>query len=386
MADSTATTTPSSTQATTVQTADEIAQSMGYDNAQDLLQEIKDAMTNGSIVSQQAAEQTATDFTGKLILLVLYQEIQAEYRLNPYLWINKFESSKIDAGNSKQYIRNILTGGDSFNPNQFVPQKVTNPKIDTATISLYTRDSSTLEDNLTTYGFKYKKPLTISKQMWLTYFMSGKLQEFIDSITKLVNDSFEVFRVTIIQKMIQDAKTGISKKVTGTATNILTCLTNEIYPMLTEMNFLNTDYNINMNGTTTSLNSSGKDDILIFVSNKVYTMLNSGVLSNLYNAQMASIEKYINSENIVTTNKLLVSGDSDTAISVDTNALIADNEILVLNKNAIKQLFWVNQSESQSWAHNMTLELVLHVWGAFGFIPWGQGFYYTNSNLTVLPQ
>lgn len=377
--------TENTTQQTTVETADQLAQDMGYSNAQEMLSEIKDALTNGTIVSQSQAQADASEFTGKLILLVLYQEIESRYRLEPYSWVNKFESQKIEAGNTKQFIRNIITGGDTFDENQFVPTKVTNPKIDTATISLYTRDSSG-NDNLSTYGFKYKKPLTISRQMWLPYFMSGKLQEFIDSIVKLVNESFEIFKITILQKMIGDAKTGISKKVTGTATNILTCFTNEIYPMLTEMNFLNSDYNINMNGTTTSLNSTAKDELIIFVSNKVYTMLNAGVMSQIYNYKLANIEQYINLENIVPCSKQLISGDSDTPITIDTNALIGDNEILVLNKNCIKQLFWVNQTESQSWATNMTLQIVLHVWGAFGFIPWGQGFYYTNANLSVLPQ
>lgn len=378
------TTSSSTTQQTTVETADQLAQDMGYSSAQEMLSEIKDALTNGTIVSQSQAQADAASFTGKLILLVLYQEIESRYRLEPYSWVNKFESQKIEAGNTKQFIRNIITGGDTFDENQFVPNKVTNPKVDTATISLYNRDSSG-NDNLSTYGFKYKKPLTISRQLWLPYFMSGKLQEFIDSIVKLVNESFEIFKITILQKMIGDAKTGISKKVTGTATNILTCFTNEIYPMLTEMNFLNSDYNINMNGTTTSINSTGKEDLLIFVSNKVYTMLNAGVMSQIYNYKLANIEQYINLDNIVPCSKQLISGDSDTPITIDTNPLIGDNEILVLNKNCIKQLFWVNQTESQSWATNMTLQIVLHVWGAFGFIPWGQGFYYTNNNLSVLP-
>lgn len=387
MADATNTTstTNNSTQATTVETADQLAQDMGYSDAQEMLQEIKDALNNGSIVSQTQAAKDATDFTGKLILLVLYQKIDSYYRLEPYSWINKFESQKIEAGNTEQFIRNIITGGDTFDANQFVPNKVTNPKVDTTTISLYERDSGTSQDNLTQYGFRYKKPLTISRQVWLPYFTSGKLQEFIDSIVKMVNESFEIFRITIIQNMITDAKTNIAKKVNGTATNLLTCFTNEIYPMLTEMNFLNSEYNININGTSQSLNSTAKSDLLILVSNKVYTLLNSGVLSQLYNYKLASIESYINSENIISCSKKLISSDSDTPITVDTNPLMNDNEILVLNKNCIKQLYWVNQAESQSWATNMTLQIVLHVWGSFGFIPWGQGFYYTNNNLSTLP-
>lgn len=383
------------TQATTVKTADELATEMGYENAQDMLTQIKTALDNGTVTSKARATAQATEFTGKLILLVLYQEIESEYRLEPYNWINKFESAKIDAGNSKQFIRNVITGGDTFDENQFIPNKVTNPKIDSTTISLYKRDAATNADTLTDYGFKYKKPLTIQRAMWLPYFTSGKLQEFIDSIVKMVNESFEIFRITIIQNMIKACKPtdsnntftgGINKKVRGTATNILNCFTQEIYPLLTEMNFLNSDFNIQLNGSSSSLNSTAKDNLMIFVSNKLYTMLNAGVMSQLYNYKLADLDQYINFENIIPCSKELVSTDSDTAISVAANDLIADDEILVLNKNSIKQLFWVNQNESQSWATNMTLEIVLHVWGAFGFIPWGQGFYYKNPNLKVLPQ
>lgn len=368
---------------TTIKTANELAQSKGYENAQELLNTVKADMNSDSAVKKSRASDLAGDFTKELALLVLYQEIDSEYRLGAYKFLNKFESEKIEYGNSKQYIRDIITGGETFDIDKFIPDKVTNPQIEQKTISLYetgTDGSRTLSQ----YGFKYKKPLTISREQWLPFFLSGKLQEFIDGIVNLVNTSFEIFRITVLQNMFSDLKISIKNKVTGTADNILSCFTNDIYPLITKMNFLQSDFNLD--STAKSLNSAGKDDLLIFVNNKTYTALNSGVLSQIFNSKLADLSSYINDDNIIPVSKKLVATDSDTAISVSNDDLIAENEILVISKNAIKQLYWVNTQESQSWAHNLTMEIILHVWGAFGFLPWAQGFYYKNDNLTVLPQ
>lgn len=378
MADST------SVKDTTVANGDAIAQEAGYANAADMVSAIKNDLASGSPVQVLAATASATDFTSKLILLTLYQTIDSEYRFSAYKFANKFESEKIDAGNTKQYMRLIATGNDSFVEGAFVPGKLSKPQLDAATINLYQSASDGSSISLSTYGFKYLKPITIERQMWMPYFTSGKLQEFIDKVVEVVNTSFEFFKISLLQNMITDAKTNIAKKVTGTATNMLTALTQEVYPMLTEMNANQSDYNINLNGTSTSINSTAKEDLLIFISNNNYTKL-TGALANVYNNELAAIQRYINDENIVPCYKKIVVGDSDTPITNSTDYLMSDNEILVLNKNAIKQLYWVNQTESQSWAQNLTIQIVLHIWGAFGFLPWGQGFYYTNPNLNVLP-
>lgn len=397
-ADSTAgTTTPSATTATTVESADAIAQQdFGYDNALDFLTALKNALDSGNVANQKLAEEQAADFTAKLIYLVLYQRIESHYNLEPYNWLNKFESQKIDAGNSHQYLATILTGNASYVDAMFVPNELTLPKIDSSMISLYdvkAADGKTLSQ----YGFQYKKPLTIQKVRWLEYFKAGTLQEFIEKITQEINTSFELFKVQLIQKMITDAKAlagqsasdGIHtqfKKIAGTATNMLTCFTNEIYPNIVKMRLLNSDYNLNLNGVTDTIFNSSKDDLLILVSTNTYTKLNSGILANVYNNKLASISSYINDENLILTGGNIVVGDQNTAISVSNTPLIGDDEVIVLDKNAIKQLYWVESTERQSWAHNMTLEIVLHVWGAFGWIPWGKGFYYQNANLATLPQ
>lgn len=386
MADATNTSTTSTTtpdtsgQTTTVQTADQIAQSMGYADAQTLLTQLKDAVANGGAGSS-IANDTASEFAKKLFLLVLEQRIDSDYNLKNYRWINKFELVKMEAGNTKQFIRQIITGAESYEKNKFVPSEISDPLGDTTTISLYADKNETL----TTYGYKYKKPVVVMRNEWVPYFISGKLQVFIDGLVKMANESYQLFKFQMIQNMIGDLKTNIANKITGTATNILTSFTNEIYPEIVNMGFLNSKYNINMNGTATSLNSSNPEDLLILMNNKVYTRLNSGVLAQVYNNKLASVEEYINKENITPCAQKIVVGDSKTPISVSTDDLISENEIIVMNKESIKGIYWVEQAEQQSWAENMTVSFVFHIWGAYGFIPWGQGFYYTNPNLSVMP-
>lgn len=370
--------------ATTVSLGDQAAQQAGYADAADMVSKLNADIASGTPVATVAATQAASDFTSKLIMLVLFQRIESEYRMDAYKFANKFEREQIPAGNTKEYMRIIATGADTYSEDNFIPTKSSKPQLDQATINLYNSAATGGSIALSTYGFKFLKPLTLNRSMWLPYFTSGKLQEFIEKIVETVNTSFEFFRIQILQNMITDAKAGVAKKVTGTATNMLSAFIQEIYPMLTEMNANQSDYNINMNGTATSINSTAKNDLLIFISNNNYVKL-TGALASVYNNELAAISRYINDENIVPCYKKIIVGDSDTPISNDTNYLMSDNEILVLNKNAIKQLYWVNTSESQNWAQNLTLQVTLHVWGAFGFLPWGQGFYYTNPNLSTLP-
>lgn len=74
-----------------------------------------------------------------------------------------FDDEKVEAGNTKQYIRNIITGADTYDPNMFVPAKATQPKVASTTISLYDR----AEDGNVILGqnaYQFKKPLTITAQ------------------------------------------------------------------------------------------------------------------------------------------------------------------------------------------------------------------------------
>ena len=400
--------TKKSTQQLVLENGNQLANEAGFESAGEYLESLREGINSPNKARSMDASRAAGDFTSKLTLLTLYQAIDGEFNLGVYDWVNKFEVSKITAGNSKQFIRNILTGADDYNENTFNPTTATKPQVDAYTISLYsTNTTGSAAATLSTYAKKIVKPLTILKAEWMPYFISGKLQEFVNKISQQINESVSLIKFDLFQQMVNKIKTGYNttnvqegmKKVfdesgrTGAVnisaqvTNILDVFTKVVFPNITNMAFLNNEYNISLRGQeSTSLNSSTRDDILILVNNKTYTKLTSGVLANVFNNRLASVEKYINPDNIIPCGRKITTSNSSTAIGVHGNEdLIAENEVLVINKNVFKSLLFVDESGSQSYVTNMSLQLVAHLWIACGIIPWGQGFVVRTDKLTVMP-
>lgn len=346
-------------------------------------------INGGDAVKKVLAQQMATEFTSNLLLLVLVQELQKEYKLAPFRWVNKFDDQKINEGNTKQYIRQVATGGDMYDANIFAPVSVTEPQQASATVNLYERQADgTIKLGVNAYQFK--KPLTITAQQWIPFFTSGKLQEFIANVTELVNTTYEMFKISKVQTLIQNmikSDSGIFKKrITGTAPDLLSAFTTEIFPQLTRMQSqISDDYNL-LDTTPQSINSAYAEDILMLMNQDLYTKFAGGVLAPVFNNKLVDFGAFLPKENIIPVAKGLVVGDSKTAITATTSDILDTNTIVVLNKNSIKHLWWIEQTERQQWAENMAIQIVLHVWGAFGVIPWGQGFIYTNTNLNTLPK
>ena len=400
--------TKKTTQQMVLENGNQLANEAGFESAGEYLESLREGINSPNKARSMDASRAAGDFTSKLTLLTLYQAIDGEFNLGVYDWVNKFEVSKITAGNSKQFIRNILTGADDYNENTFNPTSATKPQVDAYTISLYsTNTTSSAAATLSTYAKKIVKPLTILKAEWMPYFISGKLQEFVNKIAQQINESVSLIKFDLFQQMVAKIKTGYNtnnqqegmKKVfdesgrTGAVnisaqvTNILDVFTKVVFPNITNMAFLNNEYNISLRGQeSTSLNSCNRDDILILVNNKTYTKLTSGVLANVFNNRLASVEKYINPDNIIPCGRKITTSNSSTAIGVhNSEDLIAEDEVLVINKNVFKSLLFVDESGSQSYVTNMSLQLVAHLWIACGIIPWGQGFVVRTNKLTVMP-
>lgn len=383
MADTTTPANPS-VSSTVKATGEALSQSKFGKPASTLIKELSVNLKSPDIVVKTNAEWMASDFVNNLLLLVLYQEIQSEYLLEPYKWVNMFDDEKIEAGNTKQYIRNIITGADVYDPNMFVPQKATQPKVASTTISLYDRaeDGNVI---LAQNAYQFKKPITITAQQWIPFFTSGKLQEFIADITKFVNETYEMFKISYVQTLISNmikTDSGVFKKrIAGTASNLLTAFTTEIFPEITRMRTqISSDYNL-VATTPESINSTRRDEMIMLMNQDLYTQFTGGVLAPVFNNKLVDFGAFIPAENVFPVAKQLVVGDSDTAITAGAD-LLDKNTIIVLNKNAIKHLWWVEKTENQRWAENMAVQVVLHIWGAFGVIPWGQGFVYTNANLS----
>lgn len=392
---------------TCIDNANELAKQEGFNNAKEFVQSTGYSLNpNNKDVSpaaRNAAERKAGDFTRNLTLLTLYQSIGNEIDLGAYNWINKFEMTKLEQGNSKMYTANILTGLKNYGESEFVPTSSTLPQCDVHTISFYKTNTTANADRVVhEWGRKWKKPLTIERNEWIPYFISGKLQEFIARITEDVHKSLHFAKLSLIQNLITRMKTGTNSNGNNEGmfkiinnppgvNNLLDVFTKVVFPNLKEMEFYNHDYNLGriapsgQTQTNTTNTTTKNSDILLFVNNKTYTKLTTGVLSQVFNNKLLEISSWLPKENIIPVSRMIRVGDENTAIDTTATDLIPENEILVITKDAIKGLVMVDQSESQSWAENMTTQLVAHLWLVYGIIPWEKGFVVRTNALTVLP-
>lgn len=374
---------------TTEQIGNEVANEMGYDSAAEFINETKTKVRSASKATVQAGKAAALDFTSKLLSLVLYQEIKSEYNLGKYTWIDKFDDERIEAGDGKEYIKNLLTGVDTYDVNKFVPDNATPPSADAKVIRLYKADGT-----LDTYGFQALKPLTIIESQWFQYFMSGKLMQFIDSQIDIMRKSMFLYKYAMFSKFFKDltastqdaSKTGIiSKRVTGTATNILSCFVNEIFPMVEDMQYFNNEYSRDATKNTQYPNINNRDDLLLIMNRKTLGRFKNGALSNQLNNKLVDFNNVLPLENIIGTGKDITVGTSGDNVSVADTELIPENTVVIINKNLIKYLWFVEVTDSQKFVQNLSMQFVHHLWGVFGQLDWEGAVVYTNDNLLTLP-
>lgn len=373
------------TKKTTKQIADDIASENGAKNAVEYIDNLKSDVNSKSTARAASARAAALDFTQKLLRLVLYQEIKSEFNLTKYKWIDRFDDERIEAGDGKEYIKNLLTGVDTYVDDAFVPTAATNPSADAKVIRLYD-DGGTLNK----YGFKALKPLTIVESKWFPYFMSGKLMQFIDEQVDIMKKSMFFYKYTIFTRLFKDLigttdTNKISKRIQGTATNILSAFVNEIFPEIENMQYFNKEFARDATKNTQYPNVNNREDLLMIMNRKTLNRFKNGAMSNELNNKLINFNDVLPLENIIGTGADITVGPSTDNITVADTELVPENTVVVINKNLFKYLWFVEISDSQKFVQNMSIQFVHHLWGVFGQLDWEGAFVYTNDNLLTLP-
>ena len=169
---------------------------------------------------------------------------------------------------------------------------------------------------------------------------------------------------------------------------------NEFLEEVSEMKEINSEYNIGGGvgrpdaetpQETKSIRYTKTEDLVVIMSPRNKTKLQAGIETQLFNAELLNLNGVIDASNITTFGGKLVIGDEETPISVSTTRYIDNNTIVVFDKAAFRFVSYIEQNGVQSYAHNMTIQLTNHVWGVIGYLPWFQGFKYSNPNLSKLP-
>ena len=362
---------------TTIQIANDLASESGAKNAVEYIDSLKGDVNSKSTARSASAKAAALDFTQKLLRLVLFQEIKSEFNLTKYKWIDRFDDERIEAGDGKEYIKNLLTGVDAYVD--------TNPSADAKVIRLYD-DNGTLNK----YGFKALKPLTIVESKWFPYFMSGKLMQFIDEQVDIMKKSMFFYKYTIFTKLFKDLigdsdTNKISKRITGKATNILSAFVNEIFPEIENMQYFNKDFARDATKNTQYPNVNNREDLLMIMNRNTLNKFKNGAMSNELNNRLINFNDVLPLENIIGTGADITVGASTDNITVADTELVPEDTVVVINKNLFKYLWFVEISDSQKFVQNMSIQFVHHLWGVFGQLDWEGAFVYKNENLKTLP-
>lgn len=113
----------------------------------------------------------------------------------------------------------------------------------------------------------------------------------------------------------------------------------------------------------TRTNATKRSDMLLFISPKLKNIFDAKVGSIKYHNQYFNIENYT----VITLDEsMLKDGDKDVMLLVD--------------KNAFKGYFRINEMVSQFWGANLTTDYFQHYWLVFGEIPWANGVKIKVSN------
>lgn len=379
------------------QLADDVASELGHKDAKDFMRQTKETVeaaeapiNRNNIKAQmagKAALKAAAEFTTTYLQLILYQEIQ-EHPNTEYMGalLEFFDDGVISKGNGKQYNNQLITGNDVYDKNAFVPISA-NPVFGEAQVIKIFKDQSektdptSAEPELMPNTFQYKKPISITVDIWQPFFMEGNLAGFVSLIEQSVAESYKWFKFDLLAKAVTNMTP--LKNIVGTAPNLFEAMYKDILPEMKKMKTLSGQYSIR---DTAYLSTTSTDEMVVFADIDVSTALSAGIQSQLFNAQLITPVSAISPENHIYLGNKLEIGTSRQAITVDDKTpYLAPNKIIVMKKNSIKFLTQIIKTETQAYAENLVIQVYLHAWATWDYLNWGQAFTYTNPNILKIP-
>lgn len=359
--------------------ADTYANSIGKKSIDEVIKPIQEGLDSEDIAVQDLARVQARGTVEQLSRLILRQEIFTNPDANYiYNFVNKFKDGVVNEGNGKLYDFNNATGVDTWAPAKFIPDALTTTSVDEFKIEMYNTSGA-----LTNQGYQFKKPINFIEKNWIPYFRSGNLIGFIGQLQANMEKSWNYYMFDKLARMITNTSTTYKKTINGSATNAFDAWSSEILPAIRNMTLLSAEYNKNTNNTNLML--SNPKDLLIIASSKTIQTLESGIKSQLFNAKFLDLKGILDEDNFTNLGNQITVGDTTQNVSVSNTPYVDDNTIYVIHKDAIKHFTQVDRVETQSFAYNLSTTIVMHKWGALDFLPWGQCFKYTNTNLNTLP-
>lgn len=361
--------------------ADQYAQELGKADIREVVEPIQ-ANLNGSEVQQELGRVAARAVVENLTKLILRMELFTTP--NPDYMdrvLGYFNDGVVKEGNAKIYRFNNPTGNSAYVNSEFVPSALTTTDVDEFKIGMYT-DAQGL--TLTSQGYQFRKTLVYIESQWIPYFKSGNLIQFIAELQENMNKTWKMNMFDRVMKLITKSTSGIGKQINGSTPNAFDAWALDILPEIRKMTTLSNTYNYNQ--TNTNLMLTNPSDLLIFAHPKTIQTLESGIKSQLFNAKFLDLKGILDESNFIDAGlQLTIPKTENTKITVGASYYIDETKIYVVSKHAIKHFSQIDRIETAFYGRNLAIEFTMHKWGALDFLPWGQAFVYTNTNLNTLP-
>lgn len=387
--------------------ADDAAKELGYEDAQDLVDSLRDAGKITDVSKRAALERVAGDFVTKL-QPVLYQQrlLSSIGTKSIYNWINKFRGENLTWGNEIVFAHTYLTNAGNYKMTDFIPSRITGQKLDTYKAQWIKNDGT-----LTNTSYRYKKSLSLQPNTWLPYFQSGKLNEVIANITAEMEETYTMFIAYTIQqalkrlvssnKQVTLENSGINgescrlKEIVSNAPDTFQAmldLTEAIYNLTKDSNKLT------IASDSANLRAVDMSDLVIFIPKPLIAKFQSGILTRLPSAENFNYEQLFNSERVVPIGaeiSPIKKGDAnstdqqdDAIVDLVANAtpfITGDNKIIVIERRAIQHWKVLSQTETQFYSENLITQLTDHEWGFTFVLPFAKGFVFKCDHLLTDP-
>lgn len=357
-------------------TADEYAKSKGKSSIDEVLEPIKENLNSSDATKQQLGAMEGRKVVEELTMLLLRQELFTTPDADYMSFVETFKDGEVQEGNGKLYDFNNAFGSDTYQATEFIPDEYTKTSVDEYTIQMYSG-----KDTLSAQGYQFRKSLIFNKSKWIPFFKQGNLTTFI---AQLEAQLYKVWRYYIFDKIMNKITgTAPAKVVNSTADNAFDGWI-DFLKVVRQMETL--DKQFNYKSAQANLMLSKPSDLLIFAHPDNIQTLQSGIKSQLYNAQFLDFKSILDGSNFINAGKKLKNvGDATQQIDVDDDYYIPKNTVYVIHKDALRHFTQLDEIATQFYARNLAIEVEMHKWGALDILPWGQMFKFTCAALDTTP-
>lgn len=294
----------------------------------------------------------------------IFNKIFKSYIFNRVIFSHPILSQFVEAGTSveahREYFDTQLIQGEDYDLNKKFSNDIKRTK------TLQTVFSTIL---------KRVMSLTINLHQARAAFASETaFSQWLESQYRVISESINIELYDVISKrVVAEVKNTIDLKSIDKYDELL----QQINTLTENMSFPSKAYNLGYQSTgsginrtldtkykdLTRTNSTKRSDMVMFISPKLKNAIDSKVGAIKFHNQYFDISKY-------------------KVITLDENVLKDGNDelIVIVDKEAFKGYFRINEMVSQFWASNLTTDLFHHYWLVFGSIPWANGVKIKISN------